>query len=233
MTTFWRRKIENKNVLHIACHMSPVTYHLSLMPTTMDPYPANSHATHRKLVCKEQKAQYGCTQKKCQTVTKKKFHSFTILVVRSSNRSLKLSCSAPEGPSWWKKLIKHVKICLEISWPLVCLNGPITFIFANTFKFFLTPLVMEGYVCLTKYKINHKNQKKAWCCFKNLVSKKYCIIWNVQLLYKKSRIREKKHLLTDSDSSTDAIGAWTKNTPKPIFFLTEKIIQNAKTQKRL
>ena len=28
----------------------------------------------------------------------------------------------------------------------------------------------------------------------------------------KSRIRETKHLSTDADSSTDAIGGWTKNT---------------------
>ena len=40
--------------------------------------------------------------------------------------------------------------------------------------------------------------------------------------------------MTDADSSTDAIGGWTKNTPKPDFIeKTEKIIQNAKTQKRL
>ena len=52
--------------------------------------------------------------------------------------------------------------------------------------------------------------------------------------WKKSRIRETKHLSTDADSSTDAIGGWTKNTPKPDFSeKTEKIIQNAKTQKRL
>ena len=37
-------------------------------------------------------------------------------------------------------------------------------------------------------------------------------------------MRETKHLSTDADSSNDAIGGWTKNTPKP---------QNAKTQKRL
>ena len=47
-------------------------------------------------------------------------------------------------------------------------------------------------------------------------------------------MRETKHLLTDADSSTDAIGGWTKNTPKlDSFSKTEKIIQNAKTQKRL
>ena len=31
---------------------------------------------------------------------------------------------------------------------------------------------------------------------------------------KKSDLRETKHLSTDADSSTDAIGGWTKNTPK-------------------
>jgi hypothetical protein len=35
---------------------------------------------------------------------------------------------------------------------------------------------------------------------------------------KKTRIRETKHLLTDADSSTDAIGGWTKNNPKIRFF---------------
>ena len=34
----------------------------------------------------------------------------------------------------------------------------------------------------------------------------------------KSPIRETKHLSTDADSSTNAIGGWTKNTPKPKFF---------------
>ena len=34
-------------------------------------------------------------------------------------------------------------------------------------------------------------------------------------LVKKSRIREKKHLSTDADNSTDAIGGWSKNTQKP------------------
>ena len=34
---------------------------------------------------------------------------------------------------------------------------------------------------------------------------------------KKSRIREKKHLWTDADSSTDTTVGWTKNTQKPKF----------------
>ena len=42
---------------------------------------------------------------------------------------------------------------------------------------------------------------------------------------KKSRIRETKHLSTDADSSTNAIGGWTKNTPKPNFFEKLKNIQ--------
>ena len=53
------------------------------------------------------------------------------------------------------------------------------------------------------------------------------------IVVQKSRIRETKHLSTDADSSTDTTVGWTKNTQKPNFFKTEKIIQNAKTQKRL
>ena len=49
-----------------------------------------------------------------------------------------------------------------------------------------------------------------------------------KLKKKKSRIRETKHLSTDADSSTDAIGGWTKNTPNPDFSEKQKkIIQNA------
>ena len=40
--------------------------------------------------------------------------------------------------------------------------------------------------------------------------------------YKKSHIRETKHLSTDADGSTNAIGGWTKNTPKPDFFEKRK-----------
>ena len=50
----------------------------------------------------------------------------------------------------------------------------------------------------------------------------------------KSRIRETKNLSTDADSSTDTKVGRSKNTKKPnFFFLRKKIIQNAKTQKRL
>ena len=45
---------------------------------------------------------------------------------------------------------------------------------------------------------------------------------------KKSRIRETKHLSTDA---VDAIGGWTKNTPKPNFF--EKLKNSSKMQKHL
>ena len=44
----------------------------------------------------------------------------------------------------------------------------------------------------------------------------------------KSRIQETKHL-SDADSSTDAIGGWTKSTLKPDFF--EKRKKSPKTQK--
>ena len=45
---------------------------------------------------------------------------------------------------------------------------------------------------------------------------------------KKSRIRETRHLSTDADSNTDAIGGWTKNTPKPDFFDERKNHQKRK-----
>ena len=54
-------------------------------------------------------------------------------------------------------------------------------------------------------------------------------LWLVMVQKFKSRIGETKHLLTDADSSTDAIGGWTKNTPKPDFF--EKRKKSFKTQK--
>ena len=48
----------------------------------------------------------------------------------------------------------------------------------------------------------------------------------------KSRIRETKHLSTDADSSTDAIGGWTKNTPKPNFFENGKNHAKCKNSKK-
>ena len=55
------------------------------------------------------------------------------------------------------------------------------------------------------------------------------IYFKISSKYKKKRIRETKHLSTDADSSTDAIGGWTKNTTKPDFF--EKRKKSPKTQK--
>ena len=45
----------------------------------------------------------------------------------------------------------------------------------------------------------------------------------------KRKIPHTKHLSTDADSSTDAIGGWTKNTPKHDCF--EKLKKSSKTQK--
>jgi hypothetical protein len=63
-----------------------------------------------------------------------------------------------------------------------------------------------------------------------------CLPYAGFLYFKKKKfcIPETKHLSTDADSSTDAIGGWTKNTPKPIIFeKRKKIIQIAKTQKHI
>ena len=60
------------------------------------------------------------------------------------------------------------------------------------------------------------------------------VFCDVESAFEKSCIQETKHLSTNADSSTDTIIGWTKNTQKPNFFeKTEKIIQNAKTQKHL
>ena len=41
----------------------------------------------------------------------------------------------------------------------------------------------------------------------------------------------RQSISTDADSSTDAIGGWTKNTQKhELFEKTEKVTKNAKTQ---
>ena len=48
----------------------------------------------------------------------------------------------------------------------------------------------------------------------------------IYLLNKKSRIQETKQLSTDS--STNAIGGWAKNTQKPDFFLNGKNHQKRK-----
>ena len=58
--------------------------------------------------------------------------------------------------------------------------------------------------------------------------KRHEILDDLEIRRKKSRIRETKHLLTDADSCTDAIGGWTKITQKPDFF--EKQKNSPKTQ---
>ena len=47
-------------------------------------------------------------------------------------------------------------------------------------------------------------------------------------ILKKSRNRETKHLSTNADSRTDAIGGWTKNTQKTLFLKNGKNHQNFK-----
>ena len=50
-----------------------------------------------------------------------------------------------------------------------------------------------------------------------------------EFVFKKSRIRETRHLSTDADSSTDTTVGWTKNTQKPNFLENRK--QSSKTPK--
>ena len=73
------------------CHMSHVTYHLSLMPTATDPHPAYSPTMHGRLLCKDHKQKIIKTQKK-------KVLSFPILVKRSLTKSL-LVLKSRKSPS--------------------------------------------------------------------------------------------------------------------------------------
>ena len=54
--------------------------------------------------------------------------------------------------------------------------------------------------------------------------------WIFFCLYKKSRIRETKHLSTNADSSTDAIGGWTKakSAKKTQHFLARRFWTTSK-----
>ena len=60
------------------------------------------------------------------------------------------------------------------------------------------------------------------------------LIFNLDVYSQKSRIRETQNLSTDADISTDATVGWTENTQKnKQKIITEKMIQNRKTLKRL
>ena len=68
----------------------------------------------------------------------------------------------------------------------------------------------------------------SWC-HRDFWSMNVFLILACDDTLKKSRIRETKHLSTDTDSSIDAIGGWTRNTQKSYFF--EKWKKSPKTQK--
>ena len=53
-------------------------------------------------------------------------------------------------------------------------------------------------------------------------------VGSLKFFKKKSRIRETKHFSTNADSSTDAIGGWTKNSKNPIFLTNGKNHQKLK-----
>ena len=59
----------------------------------------------------------------------------------------------------------------------------------------------------------------------------YKTLYVSQILNKKSRIRETKHLSTNADSSTDAIGGWTKaKSAKKKTFFCAMILDHFKTK---
>ena len=74
---------------------------------------------------------------------------------------------------------------------------------------------------LVEQPICHTEQPLAWVLVSIASSPLPYIHWghpaedsqSIGSVLKKSRIRETKHLSTDADSTTDAMGGWTKNTP--------------------
>ena len=67
--------------------------------------------------------------------------------------------------------------------------------------------------------------------FEDLEVNNVFLFYYVHIFVKKSRIRETKHLSTDADSSTNAIGGWTKakSAQKKLFFA--RIFQTTSKQK--
>ena len=87
-------------------------------------------------------------------------------------------------------------------------------------------------VCLLKELVHHLQFPDEKMC--SWLPSELCLFdenssITCNLLMKKSRIRETKHLSTDADSSTNATIGWTKNSRTPKFF--EKRKKSSKTQK--
>ena len=57
---------------------------------------------------------------------------------------------------------------------------------------------------------------------RNVWSKNFVDVNDIQVLKKKSHKGETNNLSTDADNSTDTTVGWTKNNPKPFFFLRKK-----------
>ena len=192
-----------------------------------------------------------CWQKKLQTKI-----LFNLFFIEKNDRQKNLSQEEFFLP---KKIIKkHNKIVLNkkkcfFLYSLVSSftqNKTAKYIFSK--KKFLTKKHIKKIIliifnniknskCNLGTKINNskcdKTQKQQFSLnLKNfIVTTQKLYFWqllNWKLWEKKSRISETKHLSTDADSRTNAIGGWTKNTPKPDFFLkTEKIIPKQKNSK--
>ena len=87
-------------ISQVTCHLSPITCHLCQQPWTLTLLTPT--LCTESWFAKNQKS-YMVVRKKMSNCYKKRFHSFLILVVRSSKRSLKLSRFRQRGAELVKK----------------------------------------------------------------------------------------------------------------------------------
>ena len=92
------------------------------------------------------------------------------------------------------------------------------FTFKSALSFYFTKFVTKQ----DEWQNTIKYNKKAKSTLK--LHLKYQCFELFRTLLQKSRIWETLNLSTDADSSTDAIGGWTKNTPKPTSYQYNRLI---------
>ena len=114
-------------------------------------------------------------------------------------------------------------MCLAAFYPANGLSTEPNLTMRNVYYIVLAKLYL--YVYNNSCRAGREPQYSFYIRCERMLSKKTkSIKTNAPKHCKKSRIWETKHLSTDADSSTDPIGGWTKNTPKPDFFEKQTII---------
>ena len=145
---------------HVKCRLSHITYHLSLMPTAMDPHPANSPTMHRRLVCKDPKTNQKNFNTKIIKTLQKGVLSFQLLAISSFTRSFFGS-----GHGWKGTFLIQIFIWTSRLLDWIDL-GPIQWKHTHTYNF----------PCLFS-----RRQLVAWRCSQLLAYVMFGPFWNVSL----------------------------------------------------